>query len=205
LKVETNVGSAAVALLLSISSAALATSATPEEVARLVGVFQSYLGKEPCVVNVMPTGEALDVKLDFMPLVSKLQKPDLSTETTPLAFKLVDQGCGKWLVTQDQAISFKVSLPGTLDLTASIGMLKGTGIFAESLTTFSSSSTNMSNIAIDETVNVPSAGTWHVAYGLKSEHRETMAQGPRARAPRVPFSMQPCRALWKPSASQHHP
>jgi hypothetical protein len=154
--VETHVGSAAVALLLCIGSAALATSATPEEAARLVGVFQSYLGKEPGVVNAMPTGEALDVKLDFMPLVSKLQKPDVSTEITPLAFRLVDQDCGKWLVTQDQVISFKVTWPGALDLTASIGMLKGTGIFDESLTTFSSSSTNMSDIAIDETVSVPS-------------------------------------------------
>ncbi len=55
----------AVFLFTSASASALAAPATPEEAGRLTGVFQAYLGEEPGVVTVTPTGESYDVKSIF--------------------------------------------------------------------------------------------------------------------------------------------
>jgi hypothetical protein len=85
----------------STSASALAAAASPEEAARLVSVFQTYLGREAGVVAVTPAGEDYDVKIDFAPLINKLKQPNFSAEISPVDMKLADQGGGKWLVTQD--------------------------------------------------------------------------------------------------------
>jgi hypothetical protein len=165
----------AIALLVSVSSSALAATATPEEAARLAGVFQSYLGKEPGVVTVTPAGDAYDVKIDFMPFIKKMAKPDFSAEATPFLMKLADQGGGKWLVTQDQPISFSAKSPGKLDVTVKFGGLKGTGIFDQSLSAFTNSTTDVTDMLVDETVTTPEAGSMHIAYSMKAAHYETTA------------------------------
>ena len=165
----------AAAFLLSVGPSAVAATATPEEASRLAGVFQSYLGKEPGVVSVTPAGEAYDVKIDFLPLIRKIAKPDFSGEVSPLVIKLADQGGGKWLVTQDQAISFSAKSPGSLDVAVKFGGLKGGAVFDQSLSAFISSTTDMTDISVDETVTTPENGAMHIAYSVKSLHYETTA------------------------------
>ena len=58
------------AFLLSQTSA-YAAPATPEEAKRLTELFQTYVGKEPGIVTVVPVGEAFDVTLDMIALAGK--------------------------------------------------------------------------------------------------------------------------------------
>jgi hypothetical protein len=162
-------------LLISVSSTALAASATPEEATRLTGVFQSYLGQEPGVVTVSPTGETYEVKIDFAPLITKAAKPDFSAEVTPLVMQLSDQGGGKWQVTQDQAVSFMAKVAGQLDLVAKISSLKATAVFDESIAAFTSSSTDLSDMMVDETVTTPGSGPMQISYSVKTAHYDTSA------------------------------
>ena len=162
-------------LFLSAGLPALAAPATPEEATRLAGVFQSYLGREPGFVTVSPTGEAYEVKLDFMPLVKKMAKPDFSGEITPLVMTLADQGGGQWLVTQDQPISFSAKSPGSLDVVAKFGGLKSSAVFDQNLSAFTRSTTDMTDISVDETVTTPESGAMHITYNMKSVHYDTTA------------------------------
>ena len=163
------------ALFTSVSSSVLAASATPEEATRLMGVFQNYLGKEPGVVTVKPVAEAYDVTLDLAPLIKKNAKSDFTAEATPFVMKFTDQGDGKWLVTQDQAISFSAKMPKQVDVLIKIGSMKSTSVFDEKLSAFISSTTDFSDIAVDEKISTPDAGDTQVAYAVKSMRYEQTA------------------------------
>jgi hypothetical protein len=165
----------AFALFTSVSSSALAASATPEEATRLTGVFQNYLGKEPGVVTVTPAGEAYDVKLDVTPLIKKNAKPDFTAEATPFVMKLMDQGDGKWLVTQDQALSYSMKVPRQMDVLIKIGSMKSTSVFDEKLSAFISSTTDFTDIAVDEKIATPGSSGTQVAYAVKTMHYESSA------------------------------
>lgn len=166
---------AAFVFLVSASTSALAATATLEEAQRLTDVFQSYLGKEPGVVTITPAGEAYDAKIDFAPLIAKVKQPNFIADVTPLVMKLTDQGGGKWLVTQDQPLSFSANVPGQLEMTAKVGSMKGSAVFDQNIPAFTSSTTDFANLSVDETVTVPGNAPTHVAYGVKSIRYETTA------------------------------
>ena len=168
-------GLAVLALLVSTSPQAMAASATAEEATRLVEALQTYLGKEPGVVNVTPAGETYDVKIDLAPLIAKLAIPDLSAEVSPFEMKLADQGGGKWLVTQDSPLSFSAKMPGKLDMAIKIGALKGSSVFDQNLQAFISSTVDVTDLSADETITSPEAGSTHVTYTTKSMRYETTA------------------------------
>lgn len=142
----------AAGLLLWSSAQALAAPATSEEAQRLTALFQSYLGAEPGVVSVAPSGESYAAKFDFQPLFSKLNAQGVAISLTPIEMTLTSQGGGKWKVDQDQALSLTAKAEGTLDMKAVIGSLKGTGIFDEALGAFASSEAEYRNIAIEQTI-----------------------------------------------------
>jgi hypothetical protein len=164
-----------VALLVSVSTSALAAAASPEEAARLTEVFQTYLGQEPGVVTVMPAGEAYDVKIDFAPLIAKVKKPNFSAAVSPVLMKLADQGGGKWLVTQDSPLSYSAKVPGQLDMMVKIGALKSSAVFDQNLSTFITSTADITDVVVDETMTSPEATSMHVAYNVKAMHYETTA------------------------------
>ncbi len=169
-------GLVAIALLVSTSSHTLAATATSEEAKRLTGIFQSYLGQEPGVVAVTPSGDVYDVKVDFVPLIKKNAKAGFTVDVTPLVMKLTDQGGGKWLVTQDQPFSYSMKVPGQLDVMIKVGNMKGSSVFDESLSAFSSSTSDFTDLTVDETFSAPGGGgEMQVAYALKSMHYETTA------------------------------
>ncbi len=167
---------AAVGLLVSSSSLALAAAATPEEATRLTGVFQSYLGQEPGVVTVTASGDAYDLKIDLAPLIKKNAQPGLVAEFTPIAMKLMDQGSGKWQVTQDQPFSFKVSNAGQFDISGKAG-IKMTGVFDQNLMAFATSVTDFNELTFDENILAPAPNAMHVTYLTKNMHYETTATG----------------------------
>lgn len=153
--------------LLLWSSAAALAAATPEEAQRLTALFQSYLGAEPGVVSVTPSGDSYAAKFDFQPLLSKLNAQGVAITLTPIEMTMTPQGSGKWKVDQDQPLSFSAKAEGSLDMKAAIGSLKGSGIFDESLGTFESSDTEYRNVAIDQVIT-ESNQTARTSYTLES-------------------------------------
>ncbi len=145
----------------------------PEEAQRLTGVFQTYLGQEPGVVTVTPAGEAYDVKIDLAPLIAKIKQPNFSAEISPVVMKLTDQGGGKWLVTQDSPLSYSAKVPGQLEMTVKVGAMKGSAVFDQNVSAFTSSTYDIADFAVDETITTPEAMTMHVAYNVKAMHYET--------------------------------
>ncbi len=158
---------------VSASTPALAAAATAEEAQRLVGVFQTYLGTEPGVVVVTPAGEAYDVKIDPAPLIAKIKQPNFSAEISPFVMKLTDQGGGMWLVTQDSPLSYSARVPGQLEMTVKAGAMKGSAVFDQNVSAFTSSTYDIADVVVDETVTTPEAMTMHVAYNIKAMHYET--------------------------------
>ena len=179
----------AILLFASASTSALAAAASPEEAARLTGVFQTYLGQEPGVVTVTPAGEAYDVRLDFAPLIAKVKKPDFSAEISPVLMKLADQGGGKWLVTQDSPLSYSAKVPGQLDMLVKVGALKSSAVFDQNLSTFITSTADITDIVVDQTMTSPEATSMHVAYNVKAMHYETTATAAGADAADSTFHM----------------
>jgi hypothetical protein len=138
-------------LLASVSAPALA-AATPEEAQRLTELFQAYLGKEPGVVTVMPEGESYRARFDAAPLFARLKEPGVSVSLTPIEWVITGQGGGTWKVDQDQPLSFAMKVDGQVEMRAEAGQVKGTGVFDEALGAFSSTSTEISRFALDQTV-----------------------------------------------------
>ena len=165
---------------VSAGTPALAAAATAEEAQRLTGVFQTYLGTEPGVVTVAPAGEAYDVKIDLAPLIGKIKQPNFSAEISPFVMKLTDQGGGMWLVTQDSPLSYSAKVPGQLEMTVKAGAMKGSSVFDQNVSAFISSTYDIADFSVDETITTPEATTTHVAYNIKAMHYETasMPAGP---------------------------
>ena len=154
---------------------ALAAAATAEEAQRLTGVFQTYLGQEPGVVTVTPAGEAYDAKIDLTPLVARIKQPNFSAEISPFVMKLTDQGGGTWLITQDTPLSYSARVPGQLEVTVKVGAMKGSAVFDQNVSAFTSSTYDIADFSFDETITTPEAMTMHLAYNIKAMHYETVS------------------------------
>jgi hypothetical protein len=158
---------ALLALGLLCSVAPAWADATPEEAQRLTALFQSYLGAEPGVVTVTPNGETYTAKFDFMPLIGKLDAPGFVASVTPIEYTITPQGPGIWKVDQDQPLSIAARVDGQFDFKAQVGTISGTGIFDEALGTYSSSSTEYREVAIDQTM-MESSQAARTSYTLAS-------------------------------------
>src|SRR5829696_9081111 len=169
---KTSVSFFAFICFVSAGTPALAAAATAEEAQRLTGVFQTYLGNEPGVVMVTPAGEAYDVKIDPAPLIAKIKQPNFSAEISPFVMKLTDQGGGMWLVTQDSPLSYSAGVPGQLEMTVKVGAMKGSAVFDEKVSAFTSSTYDIADFSVDETITTPET-TMQVAYNIKAMHYET--------------------------------
>ena len=163
------------AFLLGTSTAALA-AASAEEAQRLTALFQSYLGAEPGVVKVEPSGDAYATTVDIGPYLAKIKEPGASASLTPIKMMLTSQGGGKWQVDQDQPLSFVLKVDGKLDMKYSFGSVKGTGIFDEALGAMTSSVTDFSQVALQQ-VMTEAGGTSTVDYTVANMRYETAMTG----------------------------
>jgi hypothetical protein len=171
-------------LLLSSSSLAFSAPATPEEAARLKGVFESMLGKEPGVVTVAPKGEAYDVKLDFAPYLKKYPDSTFKGQVSPYLLSLAPQGGGKWLVTQDSPFSISGEAAGLFRINLSIGNIKASSVFDEAVGTFTSSIAEITDLKADEYVAAPNAaGGEPVATQVNYAVKKTTYESKLAPAP----------------------
>jgi hypothetical protein len=169
----------AVSLACSVSTSALAAPATPEEAARLTGVFESILGKEPGVVSVAPRDESYDVKLDFTPYLKKYADAAFKGTISPYPMTLTPRGGGKWLVAQDAPFAMSGEMSDLLRINLKIGNVKATSLFDEAVGTFIQSSAVITDMSFDQFVSVPDptgagpAQSSRVAYALKNTTYES--------------------------------
>ena len=163
------------AFLLGTSTQALA-AASAEEAQRLTALFQSYLGAEPGVVKVEPSGDAYATTVDIGPYLAKIKEPGASASLTPIKMMLTSQGGGKWQVDQDQPLSFVLKVDGKLDMKVNIGSIKGTGIFDEALGAMASSVTDYNQFALEQ-VMTEANGTSSVSYTIANMRYETTMSG----------------------------
>lgn len=145
------------ALFAFMSTTALAGPATPEEAARLVALFQTYLGAESGVVVVEPAGDAYTVTIDFAPFIAKASTDTFTGTVTPYVMTITDNGDGTWATVTDQAFEADFSAPGISDFSYKMASLKGTGTFDEALGAFTSSRSDFTDISISQTVTIPDA------------------------------------------------
>jgi hypothetical protein len=64
-------------------------------------------------------------------------------------------------------------MPGQLDMTVKAGAMKGSSVFDQNVSAFISSTYDIADFAVDETITTPEATTTHVAYDIKAMHYET--------------------------------
>lgn len=150
------------------STTALAGPATPEGAVALAAVFQTYLGATDGVVAVTADGDSYDVSLDFAPMIATLPDQTAEAVISPIEFALVDNGDGTWEMTQDQAFAMTIKVPGQMDMALNIANLAGTGTFDESLKAFSTSTTELTDLAMNQTITDPTLGENSVVYSIDS-------------------------------------
>ena len=145
-----------------------------DEAARLTTLFESYLTDTEGVVSVEPDGDGYNVTLDVAPLAAAAAK-DAPSEAnapsfklTPIEFRMVSQGDGKWEITEDQPISLSIETKGQMAMEEKIASLKVVGIFDEKLNYFSKLDGEATGITLSQKITDPNAGNTEVSAALKS-------------------------------------
>lgn len=154
-------------LFLSVSQNALA-AATAEEATRLTGVFQSYLGTEPGVITIAPAGDDYNVTLNFEILAAKAAKDGATLKISPISFILTPKDTGKWNVSVKGPMSFSLSAMPQMAMDMKAESYNWQGEFDEALQYFTTSSGDMSNLAVTEKIDDPAQGKTDVAVTVKS-------------------------------------
>ena len=148
------------------STSALATPATPEGAAALIAMFQTYLGATDGVVAVVAQDEAYDVALDFAPLIAQMPDQDAEATISPIEFSLADNGDGTWEMTQDQDFAIILKVPGEMDMTMTMAKWAGTGTFDTALQAFVTSTSEVTDLSLNQTITDPAGGESVVAYTI---------------------------------------
>jgi len=161
-----------VVLLAGSAGTACAAPATPEGAARITSSLQTYLGSKEGVVTVVPNGAVYDVTVDFAPLVSKLDVPDVSFTITPQHLKITDQGDGVWGVKQDEPFRYEFNTPG-VKVSISAASRKGEGTFDEKLGALSQWSSDLLDFRILQKVDESSKNVeTNAEYSFATYHTE---------------------------------
>ncbi|MGQ0566192.1 MAG: hypothetical protein ACT4OK_14150 [Gemmobacter sp.] len=133
--------------------------ATPQGAADLTATFQTYLGRTPGVVNVVPDGEEYEITLDASPLIAMVPpEAGAAMTATPVVMRVSDNGDGTWAVTQDQPFSFTLGVPGVIAMEISMGQVACEGTYDTALRSFAQQDCEMTDIVVDQTVQDPNMG-----------------------------------------------
>ena len=137
------------------ASIANAAPATVEEAARLLALFQTYIGAEPGVVTVEPAGDVYTATFDFAPFIAKASSDTFTGTITPYVITLTDNENGTWSTSTDQAFAADFVVPGIAAMSYKMASIKGTAIFDEALAAFSTSRTEFEGISISQNITIP--------------------------------------------------
>ncbi len=132
--------------------------ASEEGAAHLLEVFQTYLGTTEGVVAVTVDGDAYAVTLDATPLTALATEAGGTATVAPIEMTVSDNGDGTWDVSQDQAFSFSLSIPGQVDMISTYGKMAFEGVFDEALMSFSSAKGEVADAKTTQKMTDPTTG-----------------------------------------------
>lgn len=165
------------ASVLALSAAAALAQGTPQGAADLTATFQTYFGKVPGVVNVVPEGDGYVVTLDATPLFAMIPaEAGVQVSMTSHRMVVADNGDGTWNVVQDQPFDFSLSIPGVTDMRVAADALLCEGTFDPALKVFTANLCNIDNMVIDQTVTDPFGATSETRSRTASFDIETTAR-----------------------------
>ncbi len=153
------------ALPLLLTTPIWAEPATPEGAAQLTQSLQTYFGKTPGVVLVQPMGDGYGLRLDPLPLLSKVD-PAVKISMTPLEFQLIAQGDGLWAVAQDQALALTIDAGPELQMALNFGHITATGVFDATLMAFTTSNAEVTGINLEQAMKDPALGDSTARYAI---------------------------------------
>jgi hypothetical protein len=136
-------------LLVSVSPAALAADATPEEAKRLTELMRPIMGDDADMLTIAANGDHYLVTFD-LPEAKKKAQPKSDIKVPPLRMRVYDDGGGKWL--GQLAETFEVNGDETKDgKTTKFGVKLGgftiSGTLDQTLQTFSEAKAELSDLA----------------------------------------------------------
>lgn len=133
--------------------------ATEDGAAKLLSVFQTYLGTTEGVVAVAVEGDAYKVTFDAAPLVAKVPSAAGLTATfSPLEATVTDNGDGTWDYEIDQPATFAYDIPNALTAKTEYGQILLTGTFDEALGDSSEYHLELNNTVSEQTQIDPNMG-----------------------------------------------
>ncbi len=112
------------------SATAVFAAATQQEADRIKAGFEKVLSATPGLVTVMVAGEGYDVTLDVAPLIAK---SSAKMSVSPMHFKLMPLGNGKWQMDQNEPLSASIKQGDAFDMEYKLGVLQQTGVFDENV------------------------------------------------------------------------
>jgi hypothetical protein len=142
--------------LLLVTSTSGWAAATPEEAAKILAAFQTYVGKDPGVVTVAPAGDGYDITLDLSPLLGKIKTPGFTSKIDPYRMKATPQGNGLWAVTSSGPFNMTLDTPGLFSMSMQAAQVEWSGTYNESLFAFMESKYAVNGLAITQKTIDPS-------------------------------------------------
>lgn len=156
-------------MFLLASSTSVFAAATPEQAQSIQAALQAYLGSEPGVVAVAPTGDTYDITLDPAPFIKKSTVPGFTAKIDPLHFTATPNGDGTWAVSSKGPYNFATTIPDAMNFDMRVADASWQGTFNEALGAFTSTDYKMSGITVSQNIVDPqSKMKSSVAYGIAS-------------------------------------
>lgn len=140
------------------STTALA-EATEDGAAKLLSVFQTYLGTTEGVVSVVVEDDAYKVTFDAAPLLAKIPaEGGLTATVSKIEAIVTDNGDGTWDYAVDQPASLAYDIPGAMKTKTDYGQILLTGTFDEALGDSSEYHLEINDTVSEQTQTDPNMG-----------------------------------------------
>lgn len=140
------------------STTALA-EATEDGAAKLLSVFQTYLGSTEGVVAVAVEGDSYKVTFDVAPLLAKIPaEGGLTATASKIEAIVTDNGDGTWDYAVDQPASLAYDIPGAMKTKTDYGQIILTGTFDETLGDSSEYHLEINGTVSEQTQTDPTMG-----------------------------------------------
>lgn len=147
-----------VSIALSLWSTTALAQADEAGAAKLLAVFQTYLGSTEGAVAVAVDDDAYSVTIDPALLMAVMPTEGMKTIVSPLEMAVIDNADGTWDYEIDQPVTVTYEVPGAMTSTTNYGQVKLSGTFDEALGDSSSYSLEIKDVVSDQTQTDPTMG-----------------------------------------------
>jgi hypothetical protein len=141
-----------------LASSPLWAQADEAGVARLLAVFQTYLGSTEGVVAVAVSGDAYAVTIDATPMLSAIPVPEMTAAMSPIVLQMTDNGDGTWAYQVDQAVTIDYNIDGQMSANTTYSSVKLDGEFDEALGDSTSYTVEIVGVTSEQSQTDPNLG-----------------------------------------------